>query len=43
MAAKKVYIRGYETAKKVYIDAKKIYISHKKVYNIYQKNAKKFI
>jgi hypothetical protein len=30
MAAKKVYIRGYETVKKVYIDAKKVYIDAKK-------------
>jgi hypothetical protein len=28
--AKKVYIRGHETAKKVYFDAKKIYIHAKK-------------
>ena len=40
---KKVYIRGYETAKKVYFDAKKVYIFHEKVYNIYQRIAKKFI
>jgi hypothetical protein len=43
MAVKKVYIRGYETVKKDYIDTKKVYISHEKVYNIYQKYAKKFI
>jgi hypothetical protein len=47
----KVYIRGYETAKKkvnfnakkIYIHAKKKYISEEKVYRIYQKHAKKFI
>jgi hypothetical protein len=43
IVAKKVYIRGYETTKKVYIDAKQVYISHEKIYNIYQKIAKKFI
>ncbi len=47
--AKKVYIRGYKTAKKVYFDAKKVYIEAKKVYvfdekvyNIYKTIAKKF-
>ncbi len=34
--AKKVYIRGYETAKKLFFHSKKIYISDEKVYNIYQ-------
>jgi hypothetical protein len=40
---KTIYIRGYETAKKVYFDAKKVLIFHEKVYNIYQRIAKKFI
>ncbi len=44
--AKKVNIRGYQTAKnvyfdatKVYFDGKKVHISVEKVYNIYQKYA----
>jgi hypothetical protein len=50
IVAKNFYIRGYETAKKVYFHAKKVYfhakkvyISDEKVYNIYQKYAEKFI
>jgi hypothetical protein len=39
---RKVYIRGYQTAKKVYFQAKKVYIFEEKVYIIYQKNAEKF-
>ncbi len=35
IVAEKVYIRGYQTAKKVYFEAKK-------VYNFYQKKAKKY-
>ncbi len=49
IVAEKVYIRGYQTAKKVNFEAKKVYFEAKKVnileekvYIIYQKNAKKF-
>ena len=49
IVAEKIYIRGYETAKKVYFqakkvyfEAKKVYIFEEKVYIIYQKNAEKF-
>jgi hypothetical protein len=42
MVAEKVYIRGYQIAKKVYFEAKKVYIFEEKVYNIYPKNAKWF-
>ncbi len=45
----KVYIRGCQTAKKVYFEAKKVYFEAKivyifeeKVYMIYRKNAEKF-
>ncbi len=49
IVAEKVYIRGYQTAKKVNFEAKKVYFEAKKVhifedkdYNIYKKNAKWF-
>ncbi len=32
IVAEKVYIRGYQTAKKVYFEAKKVYFEAKKVY-----------
>ncbi len=34
---KKVYIRGYETAEKVYMVAKKVYMVTKKVYIVAEK------
>jgi hypothetical protein len=44
IVAEKIYIRGYQTAKKVHFEAKKltlkqkkVYIFEEKVYNIYQK------
>ena len=47
--SEKNYIRGYQTAEKVYFEAKKVYFEAKKgyifeekVYNIYKKNAKWF-
>jgi hypothetical protein len=42
IVAEKVYIRGYQTAKKVYFEEFFFYIFEDKVYNIYQKNVKWF-